>query len=159
MTAEDIKATLTFFRARDDVVRERALVIGQSAGGWGSIALASTNPEGVEAVINFAGGRGGMQAKVGNCMPQHLIDAAGRYGATARLPTLWLYSLNDKFFSPELSRRMFEAFVGAGGHGEYIALPEFGANGHFIFTSPLGRKVWQPAVDGFLEKARSSKGR
>jgi pimeloyl-ACP methyl ester carboxylesterase len=60
-TAEDIQATLTFFRARGDVARERALVIGYSAGGWGSLALASTNPEGVRAVINFAGGRGGMQ--------------------------------------------------------------------------------------------------
>jgi len=87
-TAEDIQATLTFFRARREVVRERSLVIGYSAGGCGVLALASMNPEGVRAVINFAGGRGGMQPNVPNCMPERLVDAAGRYGATARIPSL-----------------------------------------------------------------------
>jgi dienelactone hydrolase len=150
-TAEDIQATLVFFRARADVARARALVIGYSAGGWGSLALASTNPEGVRAVLNFAGGRGGMQSNVPNCMPERLVDAAGRYGATARIPSLWLYAANDKFFSPQLSKEMFDAYVRRGGKAEYAALPAFGADGHFLFTSAAGRKLWQPPVDAFLE--------
>jgi dienelactone hydrolase len=116
-TAEDIRATLAFFRARGDVARERALVIGYSAGGRGSLALASTNPDGVRAVINFAGGRGGMQPNVPNCMPERLVDAANRYGATARIPSLWLYAVNDTFFSRQLSKEMFDAFVHRGGIG------------------------------------------
>ena len=151
-TADDIQATLTFFRARINVARERALVMGYSAGGWGSLALASTNPEGVQAVINFAGGRGGMQPDVSNCTPERLVDAAGRYGAAARIPSLWLYAANDNFFSRKLSKEMFDVFVHAGGNAEYVLLPVFGTNGHFLFTSPAGRKLGQPPVDAFLEK-------
>src|SRR3981189_145505 len=57
--AEDIQAAIGFFRARSDVARDRILLIGWSAGGWGSLAADSQNPPGVFAVLNFAGGRGG----------------------------------------------------------------------------------------------------
>lgn len=147
VTAEDIQAVVGFFRARPEVARDRVLLIGQSAGGWGSIAADSQNPPGVSAVINFAGGRGG-NPRTGNCAPQRLVDAAGRYGATARIPSLWLYSENDKFFAPALSRKMFDAFVRAGGRAEYVALPAFGADGHRIFAD--GRALWQPPVERFL---------
>ncbi len=40
-SAEDIKAAIAFFRARAEVARERVLLIGYSAGGWGSLATAS----------------------------------------------------------------------------------------------------------------------
>jgi dienelactone hydrolase len=147
VTAEDIQAAIGFFRARPEVARDRILLIGWSAGGWGSLAADSQNPPGVFAVLNFAGGRGG-NPRLGNCTPQRLVDAAGRYGATARIPSLWLYAANDKFFAPELSRKMFDAFVRAGGKADYVALPAFGADGHRIF--PDGRALWQPPVETFL---------
>jgi dienelactone hydrolase len=147
VTAEDIQAAIGFFRARSEVARDRILLIGWSAGGWGSLAADSQNPPGVFAVLNFAGGRGG-NPRLGNCTPQRLVDAAGRYGATARIPSLWLYAANDKFFAPELSRKMFDAFVRAGGKADYVALPAFGADGHRIF--PDGRALWQPPVETFL---------
>jgi dienelactone hydrolase len=147
VTAEDIQAAIGFFRARSDVARDRILLIGWSAGGWGSLAADSQNPPGVFAVLNFAGGRGG-NPRLGNCTPRRLVDAAGRYGATARVPSLWLYAANDKFFAPDLSHRMFDAFVRAGGKADYVALPAFGADGHRIF--PDGRALWQPPVETFL---------
>ena len=147
VTAEDIQAAVGYFRNRPEVARDRVLLIGQSAGGWGSIATASRNPAGVIAVLNFAGGRGG-NPRTGNCTPQRLVHAAGRYGATARIPSLWLYSANDKFFAPDLSRKMFDAFVRAGGKADYIALPAFGADGHEVFVD--GRALWQPPVETFL---------
>jgi dienelactone hydrolase len=148
-SAQDIEAALRVFRVRPDVARDRVLLVGWSAGGWGSIAAASENPPGVFAVINFAGGRGGGQPpQVGNCAPQRLVEAAGRYGATARIPSLWLYAANDKFFAPELSRKMFDAYVHAGGKAEYVALPAFHADGHRVF--PDGRALWQQPVETFL---------
>jgi dienelactone hydrolase len=149
-SADDIEAAIAFFRVRLEVDRERVLLIGWSAGGWGSIALASRNPRGVVAVLNFAGGRGGGQPKVGNCAPERLVAAAARYGATARVPSLWLYAANDAFFAPELSREMFDAFVGAGGRADYVALPAFGRDGHRVFGSADGRALWQPPVEKFL---------
>ena len=37
----------------------KVIVVGQSGGGWGSIALGSLNPSSVQAIITFAAGRGG----------------------------------------------------------------------------------------------------
>jgi dienelactone hydrolase len=149
-SAEDIQAAIGFFRARSDVQRDRILLIGQSAGGWGSIAAASRNPAGVFAVINVAGGRGGGNPKVGNCTPGRLVEAAARYGATARIPSLWLYAANDSFFGPDLARKMFDAYVRAGAKAEYVALPAFGSDGHRLFGAPDGRALWQPPVEKFL---------
>jgi dienelactone hydrolase len=150
-TAEDIRAAIDFFRARSDVHRDRALLVGFSAGGWGSLAAASQHPPGVFAVVNFAGGRGGHHPKVGNCAPQRLVAAAGRYGSTARIPTLWLYAANDSFFAPDLARKMFDAFVRAGGRAEFVALPAFGSDGHRVFGAADGRALWQPPVEKFLD--------
>jgi dienelactone hydrolase len=150
-TAEDIRTAADFLRDRSDVRRDRVLLVGVSAGGWGSLAAASQNPPGVLAIINFAGGRGGHHPKVGNCAPQRLVVAAGRYGSTARIPTLWLYAANDSFFAPDLARKMFDAFVRAGGRAEFVALPAFGSDGHQLFGAADGRALWQPPVEKFLD--------
>jgi dienelactone hydrolase len=153
-SAEDIQAAVGFFRAHSEVQRDRILLIGLSAGGWGSIAAASRNPAGVFAVINFAGGRGGGNPKVGNCTPGRLVEAAARYGATARIPSLWLYAANDSFFGPDLARKMFNAYVRAGAKAEYVALPAFGSDGHRLFGAPDGRALWQPPVEKFLAEVK-----
>jgi dienelactone hydrolase len=150
-TAEDIRTAADFLRDRSDVRRDRVLLVGVSAGGWGSLAAASRNPPDVFAVVNFAGGRGGHHPKVGNCAPQRLVAAAGRYGSTARIPTLWLYAANDSFFAPDLARKMFDAFVRAGGRAEFVALPAFGSDGHQLFGASDGRALWQPPVEKFLD--------
>ena len=65
-------------------VPDSAIVIGQSAGGWGAIALSSQNLSSVKAIITFAAGRGG---RVGgkpnnNCAPDKLVDATAEFGRT-----------------------------------------------------------------------------
>jgi dienelactone hydrolase len=134
----------------------RAVVVGQSAGGWGAIALASRNPPGVKAIINFAGGRGGRSnlQPNNNCAPDRLIAAAGEFGKTARIPSLWIYTENDSFFGPVISKRMADAFRHAGGRVEYHLLPAFGEEGHVLVTSQTALASWRPIVDKFLNTAR-----
>jgi hypothetical protein len=56
------------------------------------------------------------------------------------------------FFGPELSKRMHEAYTGAGGNAEYHLLPAFGSDGHFLVTSPDSIPLWAPLVGPFLDK-------
>jgi dienelactone hydrolase len=133
-----------------------AIVIGQSAGGWGAIALSSQNLPSVKAIIVFAGGRGG---RVGgkpnnNCAPDKLVEATGEFGRTARVPTLWIYIENDTYFGPEISRPMHAAYTGAGGSAEYHLMPPFGSDGHFFIDSPDAIPQWSPLVSQFLDKHR-----
>jgi dienelactone hydrolase len=132
------------------------VAVGQSAGGWGTLALASRNPRGVAAAINFAGGRGG---RIGgtpnsNCSPDRLVEAAARFGATARIPTLWLYAENDSYFAPTLSQRMAQAFRTAGGRVEFHLLPALKDDGHVLIESHEGIAAWEPIAAGFLAKVR-----
>ena len=132
----------------------KAIVVGQSGGGWGSIALASRNPPSVRAVITFAAGRGGrVDGKPNNnCAPDKLVAATGEFGRTARVPMLWLYTENDSYFGPELTKRMHNAFTAAGGDAEYHLLPAFGNDGHFLINSADAVPLWAPLVSQFLEK-------
>jgi len=137
-------------------VPNSAVVVGQSAGGWGAIALSSQNVPSVNAIIAFAAGRGG---RVGgkpnsNCAPDKLVEATAEFGHTARVPMLWIYIENDTFFGPELSKRMHAAYTGAGGSSEYHLMPAFGSEGHFFIDSPDAIPQWSPLVSQFLDKHR-----
>jgi dienelactone hydrolase len=137
------------FIKRNDVV-----VVGQSGGGWGAIALASQNPKSVRAMIGFEAGRGGHLNGIpnNNCAPDRLVDAAAQFGRTARIPMLWIYTHNDSYFGPELSMRLASAFQVAGGNVEYHLLPDFGADGHFFIDSPDAVRIWAPLVSEFLRR-------
>lgn len=132
----------------------KVVVVGQSGGGWGSIALASLNPSSVQAIVTFAAGRGGrVDGKPNNnCAPDKLVAATGEFGRTARVPMLWIYAENDTYFGPELTKKMHDAFVTAGGNAEYRMLPAFGSDGHFMIDSPDAVPIWSPLVSQFLEK-------
>lgn len=155
--AADIQATIDYMRTQP-YVAGRTIVVGQSAGGWATMALSSYNPPGVPGMVNFAGGRGGHQklpgGGLGNCTPDALVQAAGKYGATARVPMLWLYTQNDSFFEPSLAARMAAAYDAAGGRANYKALPAFGRDGHSLAGANSGVSLWSPLVESFLAGLR-----
>jgi dienelactone hydrolase len=156
--AADIQATIDFMRTQPYVAADRTIVVGQSAGGWATVALSSRNPTGVIGMINFAGGRGGHQklsgGGIGNCTPSALVDAAAKYGATARVPMLWIYAENDSFFEPALAKRMAEAYDKAGGKATYRPVGPNGRDGHGLASASNGNSVWGPLVESFLAGLR-----
>jgi len=151
-TAYSIEAAIDYLTRLAYVKKDGVVVVGQSAGGWGALALASRNPGKVRAVINFSGGRGGHadDEPDHNCVPNRLIETAGTFGRTARIPTLWIYGENDTFFAPRLSEPMFAAFHNAGGRGEFHLLHRFGPEGHAAMASPAAFTQWEPMVAHFL---------
>jgi len=148
------KWIIEYMSTQSFIKRNEVIIVGQSGGGWGSIALASQNPESVRAIIGFAAGRGGhLNGKPNNnCAPDQLVDAVAEFGRTARVPMLWIYSHNDSYFGPDLSKRMAEAFRGAGGNVEYHLLSDFGEDGHFLIDSAEAVQLWAPIVSEFLAK-------
>jgi dienelactone hydrolase len=147
--ANDIGAVLKYFSTQKFVDSRHVLLVGQSAGGFGAVATASRNPPGVVGIINFAGGRGS-QGPDKVCTEDRLVDAMGRFGKTARIPSIWLYAENDLYFRPELSRRMFTAYKSGGGVGEYVSMPPYGSDGHTTFPNWDGSSHWIPAVAKFV---------
>jgi dienelactone hydrolase len=150
--ADSIAAAIDYMVREPFIRRTGILVVGNSAGGWGAMALAGRNPPGVAAIIGFAPGRGGREhgLPLNNCSPGRLVDAAARFGAADRIPTLWLYAANDTYFPPKLSGRLAAAFAGSGGKAEYRLLPAFGREGHALIQAPPS--VWGGAVGQFLGK-------
>lgn len=145
-SARDIRAALDVVLSRPDADQRRVVLMGVSAGGWGSIAAASQSVPGLLGVVNFAGGRGSLMAGE-VCSPDALVSAVARYGAGSRAPQLWLYSSNDRFFGPEIAGRLHSAFQQAGGRAEFVAAPPFGEDGHRYIRAI---EQWRGKVDGFL---------
>ena len=151
-TARDIQAALDSLLGAPGIRPTGAVVLGESAGGWGSIALAAQRPVGVTAVINVAGGRGGWaggRART-NCAAARLVLSVAEFGATARVPMLWLYAGNDSFFGPALAGALFESFTAAGGQAEMTMLPPWELDGHYFFFGDGGSRIWGPRVSDFL---------
>lgn len=144
-------AVLEALRRRSDAAKDRAVVVGQSFGGTTAVAVAALNPPGVQLAINFAGGGGGNPETRPQrpCDPAQLRQLFRGYGATARIPSLWVYAENDRYFGPKHPRDWFDAYVAAGAQAELAQFPPHGEDGHSLFTR--FPQVWQPRVSQFLD--------
>ncbi|HTW38046.1 MAG TPA: prolyl oligopeptidase family serine peptidase [Steroidobacteraceae bacterium] len=151
-TARDIDAAVHALATLPFVQEDDAVIVGQSAGGWGTIAYDSIPHPHVSAFIVMAGGRGGHlhERPNENCQPERLAQAAGRYGATATTPMLWVYALNDTYFGPAIARALYQSFTAAGGKADFEQPERFGDDGHHLFFGRGGSAVWGPLVERYL---------
>ncbi len=148
-SARDILAAASAVRTLPGIDGRHIVLAGQSAGGWGSVAASALDVPGVVGIVNFAGGRGS-QGPHEVCGEERLVEAMARFGRTARVPQLWIYSPNDLYFGPALARRMHAAFVSSGGRAEFVQAPSVGYDGHDYFGSVSD---WKPRVQAFLAAA------
>ncbi len=134
----------------------KGIVVGQSFGGATAIALAAKNIPAVTAAVNFSGGGGGNPRTRPDrpCRDDLLADLFASYGATARIPTLWLYSENDRYWGKEKPRTWFQRFVNSGGSGRFVQLPPYKDEGHRSFTG--NPAAWRPAFEEFLRTCCAS---
>jgi dienelactone hydrolase len=158
--ALDLEAAITHARTLPWVDDRRILLVGQSAGGFASIAAASRNIPGVVAVVNLSGGRGGNpRTRPGDpCASALMAETIGRFARTIRVPVLWHYAENDRYFSGQHVRVWFEAFLAAGAPGRLVMRPPFAEDGHRMFASPEGLPLWTAALDDFLDETGLGSG-
>lgn len=150
--ADQTLVVLKHLQQRTDVDKDKAVVIGQSFGGATAITLAAMNPSGLKAVVNFAGGGGGnpLTHPGQPCAPSLLAQMFAKYGQTARIPSLWIYTENDQWMGAEYPVQWHRAFVNAGGVGEFVQFGPHGKDGHGLFTQ--APDVWRPLVRRFFEQ-------
>jgi dienelactone hydrolase len=128
----------------------RIIVVGQSAGGFGAIALANAPPPGVVGIISFAGGRGGDDHEHICSGSDRLVQAARTFGEANQVPQLWLYAVNDHFFPPAVAHLLFDAYKANSKPAvRFVELPPFDGDGHKTlgYADPA---VWARPVATFL---------
>lgn len=145
------EAVITRAKSLSYVDPGRGIVLGQSYGGTQAITLAARRIEGVLAAVNFAGGGGGRPVTHPGepCGVDRMTALFADYGAEARIPTLWFYSENDKYWGRTHPRTWHKAFTEKGGRAEFIELPAYKEDGHPIFTGIPDS--WKPAFERFIE--------
>ncbi len=153
-TAAAIRVAVAFMQTQPFIRKDGAVVIGHSAGGFGALALASSDPKALSQIVAFAPGRGGHadDRPFAVCAETKLVAAAGAFGRGARVPVTWLVAGNDSYFSPDLSRRMAEAFRAAGGKVDFRVLPPSGDEGHWL--AERGAVDMAAILDGTITPAK-----
>ena len=121
-SARDLRAAIEAMKGRADISTGGMIAVGVSAGGFATIALTADPPPGLAAAISFAGGRGS-RGDNDVCDQGALVREFATLGRTSRIPMLWIYAQNDKFFWPDLAHRMYAAFNGAGGRARIHRCP------------------------------------
>ena len=147
--AEDIPPVITFAHQLPYIDKTRTLIVGQSHGGWTTLAYGASKPDpSVKGLINFAGG---LRREGCGDWQSDLYKTAGIFGQETTLPSLWLYGDNDSYFSRQLSDLMFANYHRGNPNAKLINYGSFGSDSHLLFTSTDGKIIWQPYVNQFLE--------
>lgn len=141
----DIDAMTTTLIAQPFVDRNRIAVAGQSRGGLLSIAWSGKHSE-VRAVVNFVGGWVDTRTcRHGRLINRNLLNR----GVTWEQPSLWLYGDKDLYYPLEDTKAGFDAFLAAGGKGEWhdYMPPGEALNGHQIYRAP---ELWSAHLEAYL---------
>lgn len=150
--ADEVLAVLARLKKESWVDASRVVLLGHSAGGLAVVEAGARSPPGVVAVISFAGGRGSDGADH-VCGADRLVAAYETFGKTARIPNLWLFTRNDRFFDPTLAARMRDAYAHVGAPVDLVIAAPFGSDGHALALSPVPA-VWWSHVEPFLRRIK-----
>lgn len=148
-SADDLLGALESLRAQPWVDAQHVILLGKSTGGFAALAAAARNPQGVVGVLDFAGGRGSSRPDY-VCEADELVAAVAQYGVSAKVPSQWVWSENDHYFSPALAHQMLSAYTSHGAPAQLVVLPPFRDDGHeLLYDAP--EQAWWPTVEPFLK--------
>ena len=148
--ADDVLDAIAFARGQKWIDDARIVVAGQSYGGLATIALGTQAVPGVRGLINFAGG---LRNDGNHCdWRSELVRAFGVYGGSNKIPSLWMYGINDSLFEPDLVARMHKAFIHSGGRARLHQFGAFKRDSHGMIASRDGEKIWWHEAESFLRE-------
>jgi len=149
--ASAVLVTLAWVREQPWADRDRIVLAGASMGGLASIATAATNPPGVVAYINFSGGTGGngTRAPEHSCGSDAMESLMRTLGRNNRVPGLWLYAKNDRFWGSQWPVAWYRAFSESADVTQFVMTdPVPNSDGHQLLAR--GGRLWTAPVDSFL---------
>ena len=151
--SDQVLATLEHAKTLPYVDTSRWIALGVSVGGFTTLAVASRNPPGLVGAINFAGGAGGdpERRSANPCLPSNLDRQLAGMGAQTKLPNLWLYWENDRYWGSEIPKRWAKAWEDGGGVLQFHSLPAVGADGHSGMGADMN--TWVPLFEAYLARA------
>jgi dienelactone hydrolase len=136
-----VLAAIKYGKGLPEVDAKRIVLVGQSFGGYLTVAAVAMNPPGVVAAINFAGGGEDGRGWISKAMSHY-----AEWGSTAHVPMLWIYTEDDPYFPPYYSEAFAKTFAKSGGKVDFRLLPA--GKGHNLIRA--GGDIWMPIVDEFL---------
>lgn len=144
-------AVLNTIRLDVDVAPTGTVLIGNSYGGIVALATAARQPAGIRTVINISGGAGGNPYKhpKNPCGVRNLQKQLHSYGKHShRIPTVWIYAANDKYWGAKIPRQWLQTYRYAGGVAHFYNVERLGVDGHTVFTH--FPQVWQSKATKWL---------
>lgn len=145
--ADEVEAAIRYFVKRNEVKPKQVLVIGQSQGGWVTLAYAAKY-NGARAVVNMDGGIAAPNPSCPAGWQKQLIAAGRVIGAKAKSPSLWMYANDDPYFPPLIVSSLFEAYRGAGADARLKTVPN---GGHAFMWGPhFNEEQWRTTVEKFI---------
>jgi dienelactone hydrolase len=138
----DTDAALAYARTLPFIDASRVVLSGSSRGGILSVYYAEQRPGVAKGVVNFVGGW------TGDGCSGDFNGTLYRKAAAAKLPTLWLYTENDSYYSAQSIRHYAKLYEESGGKIALRLYPPVGKDGHYLSRYP---DVWRRDVDGFLD--------
>lgn len=137
--AQDVKAAASYMCTRSDIDCNHIVIMGQSQGGWVTLAASTIPIKGVLGAVNISGGTNFRRARGLGIRSFEVEDAlkhsASVFGKNAKVPTLWIYAANDHHL-PDTVQGWFKAYMRAGGKGRLVIKPAYKDNGHAIVSEP-----------------------
>jgi dienelactone hydrolase len=137
--AKDIKGAINYMITHSEIAKDHIVIIGQSQGGWVSLASSTLDINGVLGVVNISGATNFRQAKgksIHSLEVERALENSVKYfGKTSHVPALWIYAENDNHL-PDAVKKWFNSFIEAGGKGKLVIKPPYKDRGHAIVNEP-----------------------
>lgn len=150
-SAVAVAAAVDWSRAQSWAAKDRILLVGQSVGGLATVLAAAKGPPGVVGAVNFSGGAAGYpkERPGASCGEAALTEVLRRAGRGARVPSLWLYAENDRYWGKDAPQMWHAAYAAGGSPTRFVlTAPVPGDDGHKLMLR--GGRLWSDHVDPFV---------